>query len=222
MNIIQDFIPVGRGKRPGIPIIGPKYITIHDTANSAAGANALMHARYLKSDDAAKRPASWHMTVDDTRIVQHLPLEEIAWHAGDGHGPGNMSSIAIEICENVDGDREQAETNTAELVADLLKRFGLPIESIVQHNRWSGKNCPHIIRVRAGGWEQFIERVKSKMEKPGPFPDVDPGRWSSGAIQQVKDAGIMAGYPSGEFKPSQPVTREELAVVISKILGRVK
>ena len=157
MNIIQDFIPVGRKNRPGKKLNGPKYITIHDTANPSKGANALMHARYLKGDDAANRPASWHFTVDDRNIVQHLPLDEVGWHAGDGSkGPGNTSSIAIEICENADGDRTKAEENAAELVAQLLRQFGLPIDAVVQHNRWSGKNCPHIIRGRVGGWESFL------------------------------------------------------------------
>ena len=170
MNIIQDFIPVGRRNRPGTKLTGPKYITIHDTANPSKGANALMHARYLKGDDAANRPASWHFTVDDTYIVQHLPLDEVGWHAGDGSsGPGNRSSVAIEICENVDGDRAKAEENAAKLVAHLLKQFNLPINAVVQHNRWSGKNCPHIIRARKDGWENFLRMVSANMEDDKPM-----------------------------------------------------
>jgi len=163
MNILESFIPVGRNNRPGTPIIGPKFITIHDTANPAVGADALMHINYLKSDECANRPASWHFTVDSVRIVQNLPLTEIAWHAGDGHGPGNMSALAIEICENADGDRAKAEANAAWLAASLLQRFNLPISAVVQHNHWSGKNCPHIIRARENGWEGFLQEVEENM-----------------------------------------------------------
>jgi len=172
MNITQNFIPAGRRNRPGIKLTGPKYITIHDTANPAKGADALMHARYLKGDDAANRPASWHFTVDDQRVVQHIPLDEVAWHAGDGSkGPGNTSSIAIEICENVDCDRAKAEANAAELVAYLLKQFGLPIDAVVQHNRWTGKDCPRIIRHRPGGWEAFLAAVREHLSPPVPPAD---------------------------------------------------
>lgn len=47
MNIIQDFIPASNGNRPGYAL-NPTYITIHETANTSAGANAAMHARYVK------------------------------------------------------------------------------------------------------------------------------------------------------------------------------
>lgn len=220
MNIIQDFIPAGRKNRPGIKLIGPQYITIHDTANPNKGANALAHAKYLKTDAAASRPASWHFTVDDTRIVQHLPLDEVGWHAGDSRGPGNMSSIGIEICENSDGNRQKAEENAAWLVADLLKRFRLGIGAVVQHNRWSGKNCPHIIRARSGGWGDFLSKVESFMISPKKtsFSDVPAGHWAEEAIKTVSQAGIMNGYTNGTFGLGKPVTREELASVIRELL----
>ena len=44
------------------------------------------------------------------------------------------------------------------------------------------------------------------------------GRWSEGVIDRVKGLGVMEGYPDGSFKPTQPVTREELAVVAVRIL----
>lgn len=165
VNIVQDFIPTGRRNRPGHKLT-PQYITIHDTANSNAGADALSHAKYLKGDAAAKAPVSWHFTVDDKRVIQHLPLDEVGWHAGDGgNGPGNRTSIGIEICENSDGDRAMAEKNAAEVVAQLLKELGLSIDKVVQHNKWTGKNCPHILRGRSGGWENFLVQVKEFMQE---------------------------------------------------------
>jgi len=216
MNIIQDFIPVGRRNRPGTKLTGPKYITIHDTANPAKGANALMHAKYLKGDEAANRPASWHFTVDDQRVVQHLPLDEVAWHAGDGSkGPGNTSSISIEICENADGDRAKAEANAAELVAYLLKQFGLPIDAVVQHNRWTGKDCPRIIRHRSGGWDGFLAAVRAHLSPPvtttPPSDDISP--WAREAREWAVSSGITDGT-----RPKDPVTREELWTMLWRAL----
>lgn len=165
VTIIQDFIPEGRRNRPGYAM-KPQYITVHDTANTNKGAGAASHAKYLKSDTAANAPVSWHFTVDGQRIVQHLPLDESGWHAGDGgSGPGNRTSIAVEICENSDGDRNKAEENAAELIAYLRKETGLSSDRVVQHNHWNGKDCPRVLRARPGGWEGFLKKIEQYIKQ---------------------------------------------------------
>ncbi|RJX24744.1 MAG: N-acetylmuramoyl-L-alanine amidase [Dethiobacter sp.] len=215
-QIIEDFIPSGRPNRSSLKLSGPKWITVHDTANTRAGADALAHARYLKGDEAAKLPVSWHFTVDDKQIVQHLPLNEVGWHAGDGlNGPGNRSSIGIEICENQDGNRQKAEANAAWLVADLLQKFGLDINQVVQHNRWSGKNCPRVLRGRLNGWDQFLTAVKQNLGE-NIFPDVPANHWAAEGIRFVKDNRLMAGKSDGKFYPDEPLTRAQTAVVLRR------
>lgn len=215
MNIIQDFIPAGRPNRPGKNLVGPHYVTIHDTGNANAGADALAHAKYLKGDAAASRPASWHFTVDAINVIQHLPLNEIAWHAGDGNGPGNTQSISMEICEHADGDRAKAEDKAAELTAFLLKTYKLPIEAVVQHNRWSGKNCPHIIRGRPGGWEGFLQMVRDKMSQEVNNP-VDKAAaekvigvlgalWTASGDKQVQTA---AHYAANALRDAAGIPRQ--------------
>src|SRR5690606_6310503 len=131
------------------------YITVHDTANQDKGADAERHAKYLK-DGAVKVPASWHWTVDENIAIQHLPHDESAFHAGDGRkGTGNAQSIGVEICEHVDGNRAKAEDNSAILIAHIMKNEGLKIDAVVQHNKWSGKNCPASFR-GAGTWNAFL------------------------------------------------------------------
>jgi hypothetical protein len=156
MDIVQDFIPLGRGNRPAFAMV-PKYITIHETGNTSAGAGAKMHANYIKGDAAASRPASWHFTVDSVSIYQHLPINESAWHAGDGHGDGNRKSIGIEMCVNSDGNYEQTLTNTIWLCKKLMAENN--ISELKQHFNWSGKNCPAKLR-SLGRWNEFVDRVK--------------------------------------------------------------
>jgi len=164
VQIIQDFIPSGRRNRPGYKLT-PKYITIHDTANTQAGADARAHAQYLKGSTAASLPVSWHYTVDDKVIYQHLPLNENGWHASDGaNGPGNRQSIGIEICENRDGNRAAAEANAAWLTAKLLKDYDLGLDRVKQHYDWSGKNCPRVLRGRKGGWKNFLAAVEANLK----------------------------------------------------------
>lgn len=47
-------------------------------------------------------------------------------------------------------------------------------------------------------------------------------RWSEDDIDHVKKEGVMVGYEDGSFKPTEKVTREELAAVISRILYKIK
>jgi Copper amine oxidase N-terminal domain./N-acetylmuramoyl-L-alanine amidase. len=179
VTIIPDLLPADHplASHP----MTPRWITIHDTANPNPGANAAMHGRYLRTQAAIDRQVMWHFTVDDREIRQHLPLDRNGWHAGDGwDGPGNRQSIAIEICENADGDRAAAEANAAQLVAHLIRTVPtlLPFpECVVQHNRWSGKDCPRVLRGRTRGWEGFIAMVEQNLqaEQRTPVPIRDAG-----------------------------------------------
>ncbi len=49
-----------------------------------------------------------------------------------------------------------------------------------------------------------------------PFPDVAANRWSAAKIQWARTSGIVSGYPDGNFRPAQPVTRAELMVIMKK------
>ncbi|MCK9599222.1 MAG: N-acetylmuramoyl-L-alanine amidase [Sphaerochaeta sp.] len=153
IEIIKDYIPKDNvTSRPGLPLI-PEYITVHNTGNPNENANARMHTEYVDNTD---RYVSWHFSVDDISIYQELPLDEVAWHAGDGHnGPGNRKSLAIEICET--GDYAKAEENAIALIRYLMEQFNIPLSKVVPHRHWSGKYCPHIILDY--GWDKFIERV---------------------------------------------------------------
>ncbi|NCE65027.1 hypothetical protein D1159_10680 [Pseudoflavonifractor sp. 524-17] len=155
-EIRQDLIASGRKNRPGGS--NPRqYITIHETGNRAEGADAAAHAAYLKSDAAVQAQVSWHYTVDENIIMQHLPDGEGAYHAGDGAGgPGNTRSIGIEICVNAGGDFARAQENAASLVRLLREEYKIPLGNVVPHNRWNGKDCPCQIRHTAGGWERFL------------------------------------------------------------------
>lgn len=160
-----DLIP--KAKRPGYAM-KPEYITIHQTGNTAKGANAAMHNKYVHS--VAPNP-SWTFTVDDHEAYQHLPLDENGWHAGDGtNGTGNRKSIAIEICINSDGNLAKAEDNGAWLCAKLIREVGtlkaFPA-CMKQHYDWSKKNCPAQIRGRKNGWANFLAAVEAHLTPTG-------------------------------------------------------
>lgn len=52
------------------------------------------------------------------------------------------------------------------------------------------------------------ERRKTK------FPDVSSNNFASGYIQSALDKGLLGGFPDGTFRPNQPVTRGEMALLL--------
>ena len=163
LAIQEDIISDWRRNRPGRDTNPDTYITIHETGNAAKGADAAAHGAYLDSAAGEDALVSWHYTVDDHAIVQHLPDYETAYHAGDGKdGPGNATSIGIEICVNAGGDFAQAQANAASLVRLLMEEHGIPIDRVVQHAHWNGKDCPKTIRATTGAWEGFLALCRGK------------------------------------------------------------
>lgn len=141
------------------------FITIHQTGNTGRGANALNHAKYINNGSGA----TWHYTVDSERVVQHYNDRVQCWHSGDGSGKGNTQSIGIELCINSDGNYNQTIKNAVELVKMLMKKYNISINNVVQHNKWSRKNCPMQIRAKKNGigWVQFISMIEgSKVSTP--------------------------------------------------------
>lgn len=148
----------------------PKYVTIHNTGNTASGSTAKAHAdlQYNRSARNDEVTTSWHFTVDNKEIWQSVPMNEVAYHAGDGYGMGNDSTIAIEICENKDGNYAQAEKNAVKLTARILYDNGLPATAIKMHKDWSGKNCPqNMIELTKGsmGWTAFKKAVENEYNR---------------------------------------------------------
>ena len=215
ITIQQNIIPAGRRNRPG-GSNPDNYITIHETGNSSAGADAAAHGKYLASNAGEASLTSWHYTVDDHAIVQHLPDNETAYHAGDGAGgPGNVASIGIEICVNADGDFAKARENAAALVRLLMAEHGIPLADVVQHNRWNGKNCPATIRSTPGAWEAFLALCSGESEEPQEPEETT--EWYADAQNWVISMGIADGT-----RPLDNVTRAEVWVMLKRLYEAVK
>ena len=132
------------------------YITIHETANNAVGADAQAHANLQSNGNAA----TWHWQVDDKEAIKSFPHTVRCWHAGDGRGKGNYESIGIEICVNADGDFQKAVQHASELVKKIMQDEGISVSNVVQHNHWSGKDCPANLRNgRDISWSQFQQMI---------------------------------------------------------------
>lgn len=159
MKITQRIIPKSMWGIKCPHSMVPEYITIHETANDASAQNEI---EFMQGN---QKEVSFHFAVDDKEIMQGIPLDRNAWHAGDGsEGTGNRKSIAIEICYSKYGGEiyEQARLNAVQLTAELLGKYELPITSLKKHQDWSGKLCPHRM-LSEGRWDDFLSRVKEKL-----------------------------------------------------------
>jgi len=218
MEIKQKFVPDGLKNNPNKDMSEIKVITIHNTGNYAAGATAKMHADYQYTGSGG-REASWHYTVDADEVWQSFDDKRMCWHAGDGKGQGNASSIGIEICVHDKAGFPKACENAAKLTAQLLHKHGLTIEQVVQHYDWSGKDCPAELRNGRWGvpWEYFIEVVRTAhrymalIPQPAPVSH-EPSAWAKASWDKAVARKIFDGT-----NPTSPPTREQLAVVLDRL-----
>ncbi|MDD4572057.1 MAG: N-acetylmuramoyl-L-alanine amidase [Clostridia bacterium] len=162
MKIKKQYIMPGALKRPQIRQ-SPKYLTIHSTGNAKSTAQ---NEHDWLMNPTNNRQASFHIVVDEKEAIACIPFNEVAYHAGDGQGNGNRASIGMEICES--GDRQKTLANAAKLAAFILGEYGWNANKMVQHNHWSGKDCPRILRNQSYiknkmNWAYFVSLVKKEL-----------------------------------------------------------
>lgn len=182
-----------------------EFIVVHNTANDASANNEIA---YMNSNN---NKVSYHYAVDDIEIVQGIPENRNAWHAGDGgNGKGNRKGLAIEICYSKSGgDRfDKAEENAAEFIASKLKEKGWGIEKVKKHQDFANKYCPH--RTLDLGWERFLNKVRNYLGEGQVNTDtsskdlntivdeVIAGKWGNG--EDRKNRLTQAGYNYSEVQ----------------------
>lgn len=215
----------------------PTRIVVHNTGNDACAMNEVV---YMARND---KEVSFHAAVDDVEIVQGIPFDRNAWHAGDGNGKGNREGISIEICYSKSGGPRfiQAEKNAAEYIASLLKQYGWGMDRVTKHQDYNGKYCPH--RTLDMGWEQFLDMVESELDKLNKKEDDEMSYeqfekymdrynaerakkpiadWAKSGIAKVEDAKVMSRDSGGNFRPQSFITRQEAAVSQAAILRRIE
>ena len=215
VKVIQDFIPRSNKNRPG-NYMKPLYITVHNTANTAKGANAVSHAAFVKRSSTG---VSWHYTVDENVIYQHLPLNENGWHAGDGRGIGNMKSIGIEICENADGNFEKAVENAQWLIRQLMTEQGISLSNVVPHKHWSGKECPRKLLNR---WDSFKAGIATAHTgKKATAKPVKSVPTKSTSKPKTSTSKKTYNLPSGVLKVTNPLTKGAGVKAVQEALAAV-
>jgi N-acetylmuramoyl-L-alanine amidase len=189
MAVWKDkFIDVNGYARSGKKLKGVRKIVMHYTANN--GASAENHYRYF--NNLRDRYASAHFFVDKDEVICIIPLNEVAYHAGDvqqrnANGTpyrgvkellpsANELSIGIEMCLEKDGSFHPDMLKRAKAVAvELCKRYKLdPMEDIVRHYDVTHKNCPAPWVKDSSKFEAFKKDVNALLHPKKDVEDEKP------------------------------------------------
>lgn len=187
MQIIKNYVDKSKYSLKCPYDMKPTRIVVHNTANDASARNEVY---YMIRNSSS---TGFHYAVDDKEIVQGIPENRNAFHAGDGNkGKGNREGIAIEICYSKSGGERfaKAELKAIDLIVDILKRYDWGIEQVTKHQDYSGKYCPH--RTLDLGWSRFIKQIEKRLATGSTYTvriNVDTLNYRAGAGTQYKING---------------------------------
>lgn len=136
--IEKKYLPINPHSRVGHVRTATKQIVIHYVANP--GSSALNNWNYFKNSGV---DASSNFIIGlDGEIIQCMPINEVAYHAGNKDV--NYNSIGIEVCHpGEDGKFSEATYQSLiKLVSWLCKKYGISRKNVIRHYDVTKKPCP--------------------------------------------------------------------------------
>lgn len=197
---------------------GPvEFLVIHYVGATGSARN---NAAYYGSTPGIRASAHYFVghASEGAAIWASVPEGDTAWHCGTDRKYfhptcRNSNSIGVELCCHPRGDGswyfdEETVTAAVELCRDIVERYRLDREHMLRHYDVTHKVCPAPYVVDEGAWEAFKGRVFGAAEEP-------VADWAREAWDKVSAAGILDGT-----RPGDPVTRQELAVVVERVMDK--
>ena len=163
--VTENFLPVNRFSRPGIPLEKIDGVVIHYVGNPATTAEANRNYFASLANGREGTFASSHFIVGlEGEVLQCVPLTEIAYASKER----NSDTVAIEVChpdETGEFSRETYE-QVVQLTAWLCHTFKLdPETEVIRHYDVTGKVCPRYYVEHPGAWEQFLADTASALKQ---------------------------------------------------------
>ena len=212
MEIIQNLVDSSKYAIKCPYSMAPRGIVVHNTANDAPARNEV--AYMIRNDNKV----SFHYAVDDVEVVQGIPEDRNAWHAGSWDG--NRNYIGVEICYSKSGGErfDKAEQNAAQFIAGKLRAYGWGIDRVKKHQDFDGKYCPH--RTLDRGWDRFLEVVQAELNGlTTSFSDVASNAWYADAVRWAVEHGITSGVDNTHFAPNDTCTRAQAVTMLWRLYG---
>jgi len=204
---------VGKEDKPEVN--NPEYIIIHHSATAQGDAETFRRAHKAKG----WRDIGYHYVINNGTYrpdglveVGRAETESGAHCSADGM---NFKSIGICLVGNFDIDKPTiAQMEALErLCRDIMARYKIPVSKVLGHGEVDATNCP--------GKNFNMAEFRKRLEGGKVAKDYE-GHWAQQYIEKAINAGYMAGYPDGSFKPDNPISRAEFARVLSFIIDRLE
>lgn len=201
----------------------PIGIIVHST-----GANNPRLNRYVPIDGEPIKKNNWNQPTPGGRsvcvhgfigklengevaYVQTLPYDIQCWGCG---GSGNQSYIQFEICEDDLTDPkyfEQIYKATIEVCVDICSQFNIDPENIITHSEGYrlGIASNHAdVMHWFPKYKKNMDDVRNDVTKMLRDESTEPHK------NFVIENGLMVGYGNGDYGWNDPVTREQLAIIL--------
>lgn len=125
------------------------------------------------------------------------------------NGSNGKYPFAVEMLGNFDVGHDKLEGKQLDSILHLAKYFHDKGRYIRFHRENAPKTCP------GTGIDKdvFMKQVEQYGVKP-----VKQATEIESAIKTVKELGIMNGYPNGHFGGDKPITRAEIALVVTRLI----
>ena len=139
LNMVTGLKPWGNEGRPATKKTSTDFITIHDTGD---GINSATWWNNYVSSGEDRRETSWNFTVGDDVVYQHIPLDEVAWHAGDGSARFGLNDTGI-VYDGPNPEITIGKDNYL-YINGQKSRIAVPIISGSSKSEYNGKPANYI------------------------------------------------------------------------------
>ena len=147
----------------------------------------------------------WSPTVAETVTADVTYIAQ--WKRNGGHHPSKPDNT-VEI-----PDEDALGLNTDDHFAYII---GYPDGTVQPNGQITRAEATTIF------FRLLTEESRSaNLTKTNGYTDVAFDAWYNTAVSTMTKAGIVDGYPDGTFRPDAPITRAEMAKIISRVLDRV-
>lgn len=175
----------------------------------------------------------------DGRIGMYVEEKDRSWCSSSASNDNR--AITIEVASDIshpNAVNDKAYKSLINLLVDICKRNNIEKllwegdksligqvskQNMTVHRWFTTKSCPgDYLYYKHGEIAMEVNKrliPDKKEEEYMRFKDVPETHWAYKAIEELAEKGIINGYEDGTFKPDAPVTRAEVATMISRIKG---
>ena len=180
-----------------------------------------------------RRGSSNYGIGSDGRIAMYVEEKDRAWTSSNAEN--DHMAVTIEVANDVVGGdwhvSDKALASLVDLCTDICKRnkierlnfTGNKNGNLTMHKYFAATVCPGAYL--ESKFPYIANEVNKRLiseEKENEnmrFKDVPETHWAYKAIEELAEKGIVNGYDDGTFRPNEPITRAEMAALMSRVMG---